>query len=179
MKKNIILLTLLFSLAFTAKAQLKYGPRVSFGSTSLGQGKSLVGFQLGLVINAELRDRMGVQPEILFSVKTASDKPEGSSADVLYTFTYIDIPVYGYVPVSEHITFLAGPQVSVVNGAKATAAGKEQTISAKSKVGFAAGIDLNLKSSFKFGLRYTTTGGEALSGKSAFLGVSAAYLLKW
>ena len=179
MKKIVILLAFMLSLSIAVNAQLKYGPRISIGSTNLGQGKSLVGFQLGLVINAELKDRMGIQPEILYSYKTGTLKADGSSTSTLYTFSYLDIPVYVYLPVSPHITFLAGPQLGVVNSAKSIVNGKDYTINAKAKLGFAAGLDLNLKSSFKFGLRYTTTGGEPLSGKSSFMGVSAAYLLKW
>lgn len=192
MKKTHIILAAILMLSITGlKAQFKYGPRVSIGSSSLGEGNSLIGGQVGLLINAELKDRFGVQGEVLFSVKTGYKDFKYTNAvgaavtyRTLYTFTYIDIPVYGYFPLSDHLTCLLGPQLGIVNKAKSntTVGGvevKEDIAGAKAKMGIAAGIDVNLKSAYKFGIRFSTNGGDALSGKSTFVGVSLAYLLKW
>ena len=193
MKKTHIILAAMLMFSITGlKAQFKYGPRMSIGSSNLGEGNSLIGGQLGLISNGELKDRFGVQGEVLFSVKTgyknfeSTNPVSGSTATyrTFYTFTYIDIPLYGYFPLCDHLTCLIGPQIGIVNKAKSrTTYGnvdvKEDIIGAKAKAGIAAGIDINLKSSYKFGLRFSTNGGDALGGKSTFVGLSLAYLLKW
>jgi len=199
MKKINIIIALLVMLSATlSHAQFTYGPRVSIGSTSLGGGSSSIGFQVGLFLNAELRDRIGIQPEVLFSVKNGVNKftvdnPNGSATKLerktSYSFTYIDIPFYGYVPLSKHITFLLGPQFSSVNKAtqKTTGDGLSGTATdrvdvdseLKAKVGIAGGIDFELSSPLKFGLRFSTTGGEPFAGKSTFVGITMAYSMDW
>ncbi|MBL7931544.1 MAG: PorT family protein [Bacteroidia bacterium] len=194
MKKDIIIFVGLFLIASFCSAQLKYGPRVSLGSTSLGGGNTSFGFQVGLFINAELKDRMGLQPEVLFSIKNGSQNGsfEGASGPVKtktrYTFTYIDIPLYGYVPVSKHITFLAGPQIGVVNKATQITTGpgisgddakRTDVAETKAKMGIAAGIDFNLSSPLRFGLRFSTNGGSPFGGKSTFVGATMAYYMDW
>lgn len=195
MKKAIIIFASLFLFITVTNAQLKYGPRVSLGSTSLGGGNSSFGFQLGLFINAELKDRMGFQPEVLFSMKNGSQNGsfEGANGQVVktktrYTFTYIDIPIYGFLPVSKHITFLAGPQIGVVNKATRITTGsgisgedakRTDVEETKAKLGIAAGIDFNLSSPLRFGLRFSTNGGSPFGGKSTFVGATMAYYMDW
>lgn len=194
MKKHIKIFVGLFLLVSVCSAQLKYGPRVSLGSTSLGGGNTSFGFQVGLFINAELKDRMGIQPEVLFSIKNGSQDGsyEGSNGPVKtktrYTFTYIDIPIYGYLPVSKHITFLAGPQIGVVNKATQITTGsgisgdeakRTDVAGTKAKIGIAAGIDFNLSSPLRFGLRFSTNGGSPFGGKSTFVGATMAYYMDW
>lgn len=195
MKKSFITFICLFMFALHVNAQLKYGPRFSLGSSSLGGGNTSIGFQAGLFINAELKDRMGVQPEVLFSIKMGSQ--DGSYEDIngasvsiktRYTFTYIDIPLYGYVPVSKHITFLAGPQIGVVNkatrittgtGVSGSEAKRQDVQDTKAKLGIAAGIDFMLSSPVRFGLRFSTNGGSPFGGKSTFVGATMAYYMDW
>lgn len=196
MKKSIILIIAIISLCFsTTHAQLKYGPRVGLGSTSLGGGSPSIGFQVGFFLNAELKDRIGFQPEVLFSIKNGVDKftvPNISGGKderkTSYTFTYLDIPLYLFVPISKHISFLVGPQISSVNkatqkttGDGVSSADEERTDveGAATKLGFAGGIDFELSSPVKFGLRFSTTGGEAFMGKSSFVGLTMAYYMDW
>ena len=193
MKRSYITFVCLFVVALQINAQLKYGPRVSLGSSSLGGGNSSIGFQVGLFINAELRDRMGIQPEVLFSVKNGSQNGSYENAagttittKTKYTFTYIDIPLYGYLPVSKHITFLAGPQIGVVNkatqittGSGISGAKRTDVEGYKAKLGIAAGIDFNLSSPLRLGLRFSTNGGEPFSGKSSFVAATMAYYMDW
>lgn len=196
MKKiKILFITLLLLSASQLDAQLKYGPRVSIGSTSLGGGNSSFGFQIGLFLNAELKDRIGFQPEVLFSIKNGVNKFTVTDLNGVkqerktsYTFTYLDIPIYIFMPISKHITFLIGPQISSVNKAtqKTTGDGisssdEERTDveGTDAKMGFAGGIDFELSSPLKFGLRFSTSGGEAFSGKSTFVGATLAYSMDW
>lgn len=197
-KLNKIFAVLVVLAALPIHAQFTYGPRVSVGLTSLGGGSSSFGFQVGLFLNGELKDRMGIQPEVLFSIKNGVDKysvdnPNGSATKqerkTSYTFSYIDIPFYGYVPLSKHIRLLIGPQFSVVNKATRKTTGDGLSGSEtdrvdvegelKSDVGIAGGIDFELSSPLKFGLRFSTTGGEAFSGKSTLVGFTMAYSMDW
>ena len=96
-------ITLLFVFAFFSSflnAQFKYGPRLSLGSSNLGSGSSSIGFQAGLFINAEIRDRSGIQFEVLYSVKNGVSKytvPNSSGQSVerkdAYSFAYLDLPL--------------------------------------------------------------------------------------
>lgn len=196
MKKfKILLIALVFLSALQINAQLKYGPRVSIGSTSLGGGSSSFGFQIGLFLNAELKDRIGFQPEVLFSMKNGADKFTVTDINGVkqerktsYTFTYIDIPIYIFMPISKHITFMVGPQISTVNKATQKTTGDGISSSEEertdvegtdAKIGFAGGIDFELSSPLKFGLRFSTSGGEPFSGKSSFVGATLAYSMDW
>jgi hypothetical protein len=196
MKKQHILFSFLFTLAvISAGAQCKYGPRLAVGLSSLGGGNSGIAVQAGLFVNAELKDRMGIQGEVLYGIKNGNKdftQVNSTGDKVLYTtkysFTYIDVPIYGYVPLSKHITFLAGPLIGIVN--KATerltgpnvtgeAAEKRDIADTDAKLGFAAGLDFNMASPVRFGLRFATNGGDPFTGKSSFVGVTMAYYMDW
>jgi len=193
--KKITLLSILFLCALTAGAQFKYGPRFSLGSSSLGSGSSSLGFQGGLFLNAEIRDKSGVQFEVLYSVKKGAHKYKGTNAagqsvdrKDAYSFTYIDIPLYFYFPLSKHIVFLVGPQFSVLNKATVQTSGsgvsteegkKRDVAGADTKAGIAAGLDFDLSSPLRLGLRFTTTGGEPFKGQSSFVALTAAYTMSW
>src|SRR5687767_3920237 len=106
-KTHLIILTCFLISGHCMNGQLRYGPRVGIGMSSLGGGNGSMGFQAGLFVNAELKDRMGLQPEILFTVKNGSqdlkiDNPNGNPLlwKKKYSFTYLDIPFYFYVPIS-------------------------------------------------------------------------------
>ena len=194
MKKILFIAIVLLNTIFL-QAQFKYGPRVSLASTTLGGGSSSFGFQAGVFINAELRDRAGLQAEVLFSVKNGVQKSTVTNASggknelkTKYSFTYLDIPIYLYFPLSKHINFLIGPQISSISKATEATTGtgvsaedskKKDVQGVETKAGFAAGLDFDLSSPIRFGLRYTSTGGEAFSGKSSFIGVTVAYYMNW
>jgi hypothetical protein len=196
-KLHIILIVFLFTITSATFAQFKYGPRIALGSSSLGGGSTSFGIQAGLFINAELRDRVGLQVEVLYSIKNGVDKythtneVSGAKSEwkTKYSFTYIDIPFYFYFPLSKHITFLAGPQFCTINkatqategsGVPASETNKQSVSGTDAKMGIAAGLDFDLSSPIRFGLRFTTNGGEeAFKGKSTFIGATMAYYMNW
>jgi hypothetical protein len=194
--KRIIIATIISLFAISDfSAQCKYGPRISAGLSSLGGGNSAIGVQAGIFINAELKDRCGVQGEVLYSMftgNTTSTFTDATGAKVTYktkyNFSYVNIPVYGYVPLSKHITFLLGPQFGVVNkgserltgpGISSDSSQTQDIPDTKTKLGIAAGIDFNMQSPLRFGIRYSSNGGDAFKGKASFVGATMAYYMDW
>jgi hypothetical protein len=194
MKKIFATILVFVTLAGSIGAQCKYGPRVSAGLSSFGGGNSGVGIQAGIFINAELKDRIGIQGEVLYSVFNGSKDVKSydvASASYVtntekYHFVYINVPVYGFVHLSDHINFLAGPMFGIINkateeltGPNITGDNTQDISGVKTKLGFAAGIDFQLSSPLRLGLRFSSNGGDPFSGKATFVGATMAYDMDW
>ena len=165
MRKSIITIALLTSIASTAQAQYRgRGGNVSLG---LKAGASLTdfvgadaknifnnrfGFHAGIFANIGLTRLVAFQPEVLYSQKGAKT----NAVDVNYRLHYIDVPLAFHIN-TDGFFFEAGPQVGFLVAAKyqSGSASTDVTPSYKSvDFGYLAGLGYQLKHGLGLGLRY-------------------------
>jgi hypothetical protein len=123
MKKTLLMITLMASLAYTAKAQdevavgLKIGTNYSNVYDSKGEdfeADAKFGLAAGGFVSIPLGKYFGIQPEVLFSQKgfKGTGSMFGSTYDLTRTTSYIDVPLLIAVKPTASVTLLAGPQFS-------------------------------------------------------------------
>jgi hypothetical protein len=111
----IILVTLVSTSAF---AQPPIGVRagVNFSNQQIKTNGDLetletkTGFMLGMYFNAEVTDKIAIQPEIMFSGMGS----ELTSSDRTNVFNYLSIPVFFRYNLSRNVYLHAGPQFGVL-----------------------------------------------------------------
>lgn len=164
MKKNILIVALLFvfgiSSAQKAKFGIKGGMNISnwAGDTEGMDTKSKIGFNVGGFAEIKLSDKFAIQPELLYSAQgmKLDNMPleiEGSDYTVDSTFKlgYINVPVMFKYYVAEKFNIEAGPQIGFLTSAKikatvegigsATESVKENFESVDFGLNFGAGYD--------------------------------------
>ncbi|HEX2683540.1 MAG TPA: porin family protein [Ferruginibacter sp.] len=132
MRKNLILsVVILFVGVTVATAQentpyvrdnlirfgLKTGLNVSGAYNVTGDefiAKARPGFVAGVFLNFPIGNRIGIQPEALFSQRgiRARGKMLGAPYDFTRTTTYIDVPVLLTIKATDVLSLVAGPQFS-------------------------------------------------------------------
>ena len=190
MKKlyTLFVILALVSFAHNVNAQFKYGPRLGAGYSDLGVGDGGIGFYGGGFLNAEVWDNMGFQGEFLYNLRTDSKTITGVTFN--YNAKFLDLPVYFYFPISNHIRGLVGLNFSKFLSGNCTYSSAGQSFDDKLSIGsgsgYAAGLDFHFDSPFKLGIRYnSTTGNSDASGiypataGSQTISITASYLLDW
>ena len=108
MKKNLLILVLSILFTGTSFAQTKFGITAGFNGSGISYGGeydkesavagTLVGFQVGLLVDLGITENISVIPEILYSQRGAFQKyeEEGNSKNtqsITYVFNYLQLPV--------------------------------------------------------------------------------------
>jgi len=197
MKKIYTTLLFLTMIATITKAQLTYGPRLAMNVSKFDNEKVRLGFGGGWFMNAELLDRIGIQPEVYWSFKNGHT--ETGAGDSLiqqnYHYRFVDLPLLLYFRISNHLDFLIGPQWSFSRYAHQVTVTTHDSHDSNlghltTQRGFMAGIDVNLGSSFSFGVRYNNNKWEQKTeqvgpfnittpNKLGTVMVTCAYKLDW
>jgi len=132
----------------------------------------LVGFNGGLYLTAMLTEKIGIQPELLYSVQGSTITLFNTKVDNKYS--YLNIPVlfrYNIIPL---INVHAGPQLGINLSADQKSGGnsasfKNDVNTADFAVAFGAGFDLPV--GFNGGIRYnlclSNTAKNATNGETA------------
>lgn len=115
------------------------------------------GVTAGAFFTIPIGEKIGVQPEILFSQKgfKATGVILGAPYDFKRTTSYIDVPLFVTLKPAEFLTLLAGPQYSYLIKQRDVFANAITTIEQEQEfenddirtntLGFATGIDINLE----------------------------------
>lgn len=183
--KYTFAIILFVTIANTAKSQFIYGPHVGVGVSTLGNNDIGVSAEFGMFIRAELMDRLGLQPEFIYSLKTGSREVTGPPiVTTSYTFQYFEIPFLFYFPLSDHISIQVGPNFAFgLSGNEKTTSGNtsaDASVNVDAKSGIAAGFVFETGSRLKLGFQYRSTGdGETGHGESSTMIVTSSYLLDW
>lgn len=178
MKKLLLPLTLLMSLAGTARAQsanfgLKAGVSLTgFTGADAGNSAYKFGFNGGVMANFAFNDMLSIQPEVLYSLKGAKPTSAANSSDDRINLGYIDVPVLVQIATGKTgLFFEAGPQIGFLTSARykfnsVDVDYKDYTNSVD--FGYAAGLGFKAASGPLIGLRYN--GGFTRVGKDATIG---------
>jgi hypothetical protein len=165
MKKPIIIVALLMSIAGTAQAQYRgRGGNVSLGLKAGASLTNLVGadangyknrfgVNAGIFANIGLTRLVAFQPEVLYSQKGVKYV---NNNDASFRLHYIDVPLAFHIN-TDGFFFEAGPQVGFLVAAKYQAGSTSTTVTDNYKsvdFGYLAGLGYQLKHGLGIGLRY-------------------------
>ncbi|HRA74150.1 MAG TPA: porin family protein [Flavobacterium sp.] len=115
MKKSILVITLLFVLSFSAKAQLlQIGAKAglnyaNFSGTEI-QTDAITSYHAGLIAEIKLLDKFAIQPELLYTTQGATYNT--ALGDFKNELGYIAIPVLAKIYLSKSFSLELGPQAS-------------------------------------------------------------------
>lgn len=165
MKKIFLTISFVYFMALASHAQgisggIKAGlnltnQNISFGSLSLNTN-SKVGFHGGAYLTAMFSEKIGLQPEILFSM-------QGSEVDLFgdkgkFNFNYVNVPVLVRFNITDMVNIHAGPQLGLLLSAEAKGDdGSSEDIKDSMKgtdISAAFGLGIDLPMGLNFGLRY-------------------------
>jgi hypothetical protein len=198
MKKTILAL-LLTGLSLYSFAQAKFaiglkgGPNFANIDTEAGAGENYnnrTGFHLGafMLLRGE---RVGFQPEILFSQQGSSFKYSGSP-DLKANFSYVNIPLVVKLYTVAGINLQVGPQIGLLTSAKVedfdSASGqvtesdikndlKKTDLSLALGVGWDLPIGLSIDGRYNWGLSDINSGADASSIKNQVWQISIGFKL--
>jgi hypothetical protein len=200
MKKicNIAAILIAF-LQFQSFSQIEYAPIIGIGTGTLNTYDAGISANAGLLIRADIFDRTGIQAEVMYSFITGKSTDESVNPKSEYSMnaTYLNVPVFIYFGISPNIKLLVGYNIapSFLSGKQKIKAGStttETTLSGiSSKGSFAAGLEFDIDSPLKFGLRYVAaSAGEGgnpsgekaapvFDGKTSMVYVTCSYILNW
>ncbi|MFO7864029.1 MAG: outer membrane beta-barrel protein [Salinivirgaceae bacterium] len=174
--KRIIIIIMFFLSATSMFGQFTYGPRVGVGAASIQEADMGVSFHIGAFLNAEFYDRFGLQPEVLYTMKTGSseeDNETGGKDEVKYNHSSIDIPILVFFPLSQHLRVMVGPMLSDISSATREVKGeKDNSYTIEGKAGFAVGIETDGYSPLRVGMRYR-------NAEASSIEVTVSYTLDW
>lgn len=120
-------------------------------------GDMKVGFHVGAFGTYMFSDKIGIQPEILYSLEGSQSDVDGADEKFKTNLSYIQVPVLlRFQPVSA-FNIHVGPQFGVKVASKYSYDGESEDIdgAASTVFGFAAGAGLNVGESLEIGARYT------------------------
>lgn len=165
MKKLILLLVVIGFTTAGAFAQgvsggIKAGlnladQKISGGGISIDT-KMKVGFHFGAYATIMFSDKLGIQPEALYS--TQGSKVEFDGADGDFNFSYLNVPVLLRYNINDLVHLHAGPQFGFLLKAEADSDGDTEDIKDSFKgsdLGLAFGGGVDLPMGLGFGIRYT------------------------
>ncbi|MCB2219806.1 MAG: PorT family protein [Bacteroidetes bacterium] len=129
MKKiRFILLVTTIAFAFSAMAQVTYGPKLGLNLANLNgddvkDNSMLIGFNIGAVGNYAINDMFSVQAELLYDAKGAKyDGVDENNEEKTFPFSlgYINIPILAQAQFGDDIKFYGelGPTIGFLMSAK-------------------------------------------------------------
>lgn len=164
MKKTILTLSMIgmFSAGLLAqgvsggiKVGANFANQKISGSGITLDTKMKPGFQAGVYLTAMFSEKIGLQPEVLYSLE--GSKYENGSATTNINLTYVNVPVLLRYNITEMFNVHAGPQFGFITKAEFESDGdKEDAVDSfkKSDVSIAFGAGVDLPVGLNFGLRY-------------------------
>ena len=117
--------------------------------------KAKIGIHGGVFVTWMFSEKLGIQPEVLFSAQGSKDKDD--SYDYSIVTNYVSIPVLVRYDINDMFSVHAGPQFGVLVSAEEEFNGDSQDIKDDFKgtdVGIALGAEADLPANFGVGLRY-------------------------
>jgi hypothetical protein len=169
--KKVIINCFLILLAISANAQLKFGAKAGLNYSTLSynlEGEDLdedletpsgIGYHAGVYLKKSFSDKIGLQPELVVSMRTLSESEDGAKYEE--TYTYIDIPVMLDYNLSEKLSLQVGPQLSLLGAHKWKYTYDGETESESSTEGLnsmnfclAVGGTFDTGNGLNFGVRY-------------------------
>jgi hypothetical protein len=208
MKKNVVLLLLaLVATTLTSYAQVSFGVKAGFSSSSVSFDESegtkrLAAFHAGVIADLSLAESFSLQPQLLYSAKGVKVPDIDANLNVTtasYKLNYLELPVnFLYKPqVGPGKLFVgAGPYLALglsgkyqdikvkFDGKKAEDLDEtDENIHAKALdagANFLAGYELNngLLFSINYSLGLTNIDPDGSKSKNGYFGISVGYLLK-
>jgi len=180
MKKLVCTLTLISLVSAGIYAQgisggLKAG--VNFANQDIsGDGisldtKSKIGFHAGAFATIMFNEKMGLQPEILYS--TQGSKIDIDGTDAQFNFDYVTVPILFRYNINEMFNLHAGPQLAFLTKAEIEQDGdtedlKEEEVVKGTDFGGAIGAGVDLPMGVGFGARYIFAFGHVTEDTDAF-----------
>ncbi|GAB3581504.1 porin family protein [Hymenobacter daeguensis] len=164
MKKFILSLGLLVSVASAANAQARFGVKAGLNlanvtAKDIEGNKNLLGAAAGIMADVSFSDLLSFHPELLYSQKGVKFEETGATGQT--RTSYIDLPLLLRVK-ADGLFFEAGPQAGFLIGQKS-----ESTINGlgtftststdgtrKVDIGYIAGIGYQLPVGLELGVRY-------------------------
>lgn len=173
MKKVLSLFAFLTLMTLGAYAQgvsggLKFGLNLA-NQTMSGQGMTVSpsfrpSFHAGGYITIMFSDRLGVQPEVLYSGQGYKQNGGSFKAD------YITVPVLIRFNITNIFSLHAGPQIGMLTSAKVdTGSGSEEDVKDQLKgtdMGVAGGLAVDLPMGLNFGFRFVKGFSNIIDGDS-------------
>ena len=198
MKKIILTVAAVFAFGFTNAQETKFGIKggVNFANLTgdIEDNSSLVGFNVGGLVEIKVSDKFFIQPELLFSAQGA--KAEYTEGTINYegklNLGYLNIPLMAKYYVAEGLSLEAGPQIGFLLSAKSKSDATDGNFSTSDEqdvkeffestdfgLNFGAGYDFtsNLSAGVRYNLGLTNiaknSGDDEI--KNTVLSVSLAY----
>ncbi|WP_026714989.1 porin family protein [Flavobacterium daejeonense] len=192
MKKVVLSAIAVFVFGITNAQDTKFGIKggVNFAnqkfeaSGSSMTANSIVGVQIGGLIEAKINDKFAIQPELLFSTEGSKLKADGE--EFLFNLSYINVPVMAKFYASPKFSIQAGPQLGFLVSAKGKYNGvkddvKEMFKSINFGLNLGAGYEFTEKClvdvRYNFGLTDVAedNNGEGLKVKGSVFSIAVGY----
>lgn len=150
--KKILVAVVALALGTAASAQLNIGAKVGLNYTSIGtkidpepdekpDATSGIGFHLGGYLQYNLSDKIGLRPELLYSIRGFKDESSTSSSQTLFgttivtettsedkgNYSYVEVPLLLAYNVSENFAIHVGPGIGLLMGGKVKSEGETTT----------------------------------------------------
>ncbi len=202
MKKIILTVAAVFAFGFANAQETKFGIKggVNFANLAgdIEDNSSLIGFNVGGLVEIKVSDKFFIQPELLFSAQGAKEEYSETfngttiNYDSKLNLSYLNIPVMAKFYVADKFSLEAGPQVGFLLSAKANSEATDGTNSSSSEedvkdsfestdFGFNFGAGYDFTTNLSAGVRYNLglsniakdSGNDEI--KNTVLSVSLAY----
>ncbi len=151
MKKIIVAISALV-LGTTAMAQMTIGAKAGLNYTSIGtkidpepdekpEASSGIGFHLGGFLQYNLSDKIGLRPELMYSIRGFKDENTTSTTNTFFgtttttettsedkgNYSYLEIPLLLAYNASENFSIHVGPGFGLLMGGKVKSEGESTT----------------------------------------------------
>jgi len=157
MKRLLVIAVLVFSGYSTNAQGFSFGPKVGANITGISglqfKDGHQFGYHLGGFAEIMLSDKLGIQPEVLWSqtsLTTASSLPalyQTSLSELSKVkLNYISIPLLLNIRPAKFITFQVGPQFGILQDKKNSLSNNVQTAFKSGDFSMLAGVQLKLLS---------------------------------
>lgn len=131
--------------------------------------KSKLGFHGGVFVNLMFSDKLGIQPEVLYSLQ--GSKYDISSVDGKLTLGYVNIPLLVRYNINEMISLHVGPQFGLLMSAEEEFDGDTADVKddfKSSDISGAFGVEFDLPMKIGFGARYVLGLSNTLTNDGSF-----------
>ena len=133
--------------------------------------KSLIGFNGGLFLTYMFSEKLGVQPELLYS--TEGSTSSWGTEEYTDKLGYLTLPVLFRYNINEMISLNVGPQFGFLLSATEEYLDSSESIKEDFKgsdIAAAFGVEVDLPSKVGFGARYTTGFSDIVKTESSWAG---------